>query len=496
MSITITTATVDGRFPLAGRLLRGATLGILCAILVACPRATFHARETAVPHDSLGEILARGTLRVATRVDASALAAGTDGPAGIEYELARAFAAQLGVRAEIVPLTNAGEVYAALDTGFADVAATGVSARRTLTRRYRYSAPYLGVDQQAVCRAGPAAPEAITDLVGRRVIVQAHGSSAEALRRAQQSLPALSWQEATRVETAVLLQKVAEGAADCTVLESQDYYMHEGLFPALEVAFALPEPEQLAWAVPRGEHDDRLRSAIARFFAEQEANGELALLRERFYGYLPEVNRHALTAFAARAERRLPRLEPLLRRIGEEEGVDWRLLAAMSYQESHWNPAAVSRMGAAGMMMLTPGAASEVGVRDRLDMEQSLRGGARYLLRLMERLDPSIVAEDRELFALAAYNIGPAHLEDARTLAALRGADPDRWSDVAAQLPLLARREWRQHLRSGYARGLETAGFVSQVRQYRRFLTHQDETGNLNQIAANTDRTADSAPGS
>jgi membrane-bound lytic murein transglycosylase F len=148
------------------------------------------------------------------------------------------------------------------------------------------------------------------------------------------------------------------------------------------------------------------------------------------------------------------------------------------------------------MMMLTPRAASEVGVQDRTDMEQSLRGGARYFRRLMERLDPDIVAEDRELFALAAYNIGPAHLEDARALARLRGADPNRWADVAEQLPLLSRREWRQHMRRGYARGMETVGFVSQVRQYRRFLTHQDDSGNLYQLALNTARGAGSAPGS
>jgi membrane-bound lytic murein transglycosylase F len=488
MPITITTATVDGRFPLVDRLLRGAALGVLCAILVACPRAMFHAQETAVPHDSLGEILARGTLRVVTRADTAALAAGTDGPAGIEHELARAFAARLGVRAEVMPLGNAGELYAALDTGFADIAATGVSAQPDLTRRYRYSAPWLGVDQQAICRGGPGAPASITELVGRRVVVLAHGRSAAALRRAQASLPELAWQEATRAETSALLQDVADGKTDCAVVESQDFYTHEGLFPALAVAFALPEPEQLAWAVPRGEHDDRLRTAIARFLSEMEASGDLALLRERFYGYLPEVNRVALNAFAERAVRQLPRLEPLLRRVGEQEGVDWRLLAAMSYQESHWNPAAVSRKGAAGMMMLTPRAAREVGVHDRTDMEQSLRGGARYLLRLMERMDPAIAAEDRELFALAAYNIGPAHLEDARTLARVRGADPNRWADVAEQLPLLARREWRQHLRSGYARGLETAGFVNQVRQYRRFLIHRDETGTLYQLAANTPR--------
>ncbi len=175
----------------------------------------------------------------------------------------------------------------------------------------------------------------------------------------------------------------------------------------------------------------------------------------------------------------------VLRRIGAEEGIDWRLLAAISYQESHWNPRAVSYTGVRGMMMLTKATAREVGVTDRTNLEQSLRGGARYFLKLLEQVSADIAPSERELFALAAYNIGPAHVEDARRIAEMRGADPDVWADVEKQLPLLTKRAWHSRTRHGYARGYETLNFVNRIRQYHRFLEHHDEESNMLQVAQN-----------
>ena len=222
-----------------------------------------------------------------------------------------------------------------------------------------------------------------------------------------------------------------------------------------------------------------------RFLARYEESGELDLLRERFFGYLPEINRKALTAFAERVETHLPRFEKMLREIGAEEGIDWRLLAAISYQESHWNPRAVSYTGVKGMMMLTQATAREVGVTDRTNIQQSLRGGARYFLKLLEQVSEDIAPSERELFALAAYNMGPAHVEDARRIAEMRGADPNVWADVEKQLPLLTKRAWHSRTRHGYARGYETMSFVSRIRQYHRFLEHHDEESSMYQVAQN-----------
>ena len=480
MLLTSPTGTLEAGPTVRSRMLRVFVSGVLLTLVLACPHAS-QPTDTgfSLPHDALARVRASGKLRAVSRVNPATFVVDRYGPAGIEYELARDFAASLGVELEMIPAATIGEAYAALDAGRADIAASGLTERRLAERPYTYSSSYLGVSQQVVFRAGTRKPGSLADIVGARVMVLAQSSSADALRRAQASLPGLGWMESTQTDTADLLRRLTEGGIDYAVVKSHEFYMHAGLFPALDVAFELPEAEQLAWAMSDTPQNLQLFDAMQGFLSRSEHDGELDLLRERFFGYLPEINRKALRAFAARAEKQLPRLQPLMRRIASEEGIDWHLLAAMSYQESHWNPGAVSRKGAAGMMMLTPEAASEVGVRDRRNMEQSLRGGARYFRKLMDGLDGDISPADRELFALAAYNMGPAHLADARKLAGLRAKNPDLWSDVEDQLPLLAKREWHVHTEYGYARGLETASFVNGVRQYHRFLEHHEDPAGL-----------------
>ena len=483
MSITATTGTMESRTRFVSPHVRGILTGLLCAVLSAYPNAAFEAHESRLPKDSLDEVMTRGTLRVVSRVNPATFVVNEHGPSGIEYELARAFAAHLGVELEMLPAANTGDAYAALDRGTADIAASGLTARDEGRLSYLYSSPYLDVSQQIVYRSGTPRPSSMKDLVGARVMVLAQTSSADALHDAQQAIPALSWQEATRIETFEMLKKILDGEIDYAVVKSNEFFMHQGLFPGLEVAFEIEQSEQLSWATARKRQNSRLYHTMQSFLSAYEASGDLDLLRERFFGYLPEINRRALNAFAERAERQLPRLEKLMRRIGREEDVDWRLLAAISYQESHWNPQAVSRTGVAGMMMLTKATAAEVGVSDRRNMEQSLRGGARYFRELLAQVSEKIAQPDRELFALAAYNIGPAHVEDARKLATLRGANPDVWADVEQQLPLLSKREWHSRTRHGYARGFETASFVNRIRQYHRFLLHHNDGGELFQLA-------------
>ena len=495
MILTSTTGTLEASPSPGNRMLRILAAGVLVTALIACPRAQWQANTGfSLPHDSLARVLASGTLRAVSRLNPATFVIDRYGPSGIELELASGFAASLGVELEMIPAATIGEAYAALDAGRADIAASGLTERRVAERAYLYSASYLGVSQQLVYRSGSPKPGSIADLVGTRVMVLAQSSSADALRRAQAALPNLGWMESTQADTPDLLRRLADGEIDAAVVKSHEFYMHAGLFPSLEVAFELPESEQLAWAVTESADNGRLYAAMQDFLHRSEQDGELDLLRERFFGYLPDINRLALNAFAARVDKQLPRLEPLMRRVAEQEGIDWRLLAAISYQESHWNPQAVSRKGASGMMMLTQRAATEVGVRDRHNMEQSLRGGARYFLGLMADLEGAIAPAERELFALAAYNMGAAHLDDARRLATLRGGSADNWTDVAEQLPLLAKREWRSHMLHGYARGLETVSFVNGVRQYHRFLEHHEDPQGL--YAMTTGASARPASGS
>jgi membrane-bound lytic murein transglycosylase MltF len=175
------------------------------------------------------------------------------------------------------------------------------------------------------------------------------------------------------------------------------------------------------------------------------------------------------TPMLMRLQRRPQRLPALRRHFQEAQtltGIDWRLLAAIGYQESQWDPGAVSPTGVRGVMMLTAETADRMGVDNRLDPRQSIIGGARYLALLKDALPPDIAEPDRTWIALAAYNQGQGHMEDARRIAKARGGDPDSWLDVKQALPLLSRGGYRHVTRYGYARGFEALTFAENIRNY------------------------------
>jgi membrane-bound lytic murein transglycosylase F len=166
-------------------------------------------------------------------------------------------------------------------------------------------------------------------------------------------------------------------------------------------------------------------------------------------------------------EQRLPSYRDWFERAGEKTGIDWRLLAAMGYQESHWNPDAVSPTGVRGLMMLTRDTMKLLGIEeDRNDAQASIEGGARYVAQVMDRLPERIRNPDRTWMALAAYNAGYGHLQDARILAREDGADPDKWVDVKKYLPRLSQKKWYSKARHGYTRGHEPVRYVENVRSY------------------------------
>jgi membrane-bound lytic murein transglycosylase F len=109
-------------------------------------------------------------------------------------------------------------------------------------------------------------------------------------------------------------------------------------------------------------------------------------------------------------------------------------------------------------------------VENRLDAAQSMKGGAAYLLKLKARLPKRILDPDRTLFALAAYNVGFGHLEDARVLTVRNGKNPDSWEDVRTHLPLLSKKEFYSTVKYGYARGGEPVLYVDNIQYYKTYL--------------------------
>lgn len=449
------------------RLRRYRRLPVLCSLLALTACSYFE-------DNALNRVKSEGRLVMLTRVSPTTYYETPEGPAGFEYDLAKAFADSLGVELKVVTAERSSDILPRLLLGDADLAAAGLAVTEERAALFRFTPPYQTVRQQVVYRLGTPRPANAAELVGREIEVPAGSAYAERLEAIQRELPGLEWTESEQHEVEELLQMVWEGLLELTVADSHVLTLQQQYFPELQAAFSLPEPLPLAWAFPPGE-DDSLYEAAVRFLEEARSSGLLARLLDRYYGPASRSNFINLTVYRLRIQNRLPRFYSLFEEAGKKYGLDWRLLAALGYQESYWDPEAVSPTGVRGLMMLTVETAKELGIDDLTDPRQSIDGGARYLKSLIERLPARITDPDRLWLALAAYNIGLSHLEDARILTQRQGGDPDKWHDVKERLPLLEEPKWYRHTRFGYARGMEAVRFVNRVRVYYDVLVKLDE---------------------
>jgi membrane-bound lytic murein transglycosylase F len=423
------------------------------------------------PHDSqLAEVRERGTLRVAMGKSAAALPVGQPSTMGAEHELAALFAEALGVELSIVVPDRSSDILALVTEGEADLAAGGLIVNARRARRVRFGPPYETVTPQLVYRRGSKRPKGLADLLdGDLEIVAGSAHGERLLHLRHNGHPRLRWRANEGAGSIELLQLVDAGLIDFTIAGSTDVALTRRFHPELRVAFEVAGPQHLAWAFAR-DRDDSLYGRAHRFFAEITAEGRLAQILHRHYGHVEPFDYLEVRVFNAHIRTRLPRYRTAFEAAAAATGLEWPLLAAMGYQESRWDPAARSPTGVRGLMMLTLNTARQLGIDDRTDPTQSIVGGARYFAHLRKRLGEEIPEPDRTWFALASYNVGLGHLEDARILAKTSGRDPDKWVHVREFLPLLSRKAWYRKTRYGYARGHEPVAYVKRVRRYRDLL--------------------------
>jgi membrane-bound lytic murein transglycosylase F len=418
---------------------------------------------------SLDEIKKSGKLVIITRNAPTTYYVDRHGQhVGLEYDMAVSFAAYLGVEPEFRVVHTISGILDTVAAGYGDVGAAGLTYTLGRSENFLVGPVYQTVKQLVVGRRGGKRPKTVDDLSDVRLRVVAGSSYHERLQALRDEHPDLAWETDDSLDTEQLLNLVWRNDLDCTVSDDNIFQINRRYFPELVATMAITDPEALAWFLHPGSGD--LRKAIHGWFEEFTERGELDLLQEKYFGYAEIYDYVDTRKFVRRIDSTLPTYRPLFEEAAGVNGLTWTLLAAQSFQESHWRPRAQSPTGVKGIMMLTLPTAKDVGVTNRLDPAQSIDGGARYLRQMVDRLPEEIQEPDRTWIALAAYNVGMAHMYDARGLARQLGKDPNLWVDMRGVLPLLAQKQYYKTLKHGYARGSEPVLYVSRIRNYEDIL--------------------------
>ena len=400
-----------------------------------------------------------------------------NGLTGFEHALIKLFTERQGLKLELQTVYSLNDIFTALEAGNADIAAAGLTITEARKLRMRFGPPYMEVKQYLLYHNRASRPKTPADLVGGRLMVMANSSHDEILNELSLQNPALTWDTATDVESIDLLDMITAGELDYTLMDSSEFIANKSFYPRIKIAFEVGSAGQLAWALPL-KKSAYLDQALAEFFEQIEADGTLIQLEERFYSHNAQLSQIDSRTFARAVENKLPRYKGLINATAEKHNIDWRLLAAISYQESHWNPHARSPTGVRGMMMLTLPTAREMKIKNRLDAKQSLDGGARYFKKTLRLMPESVKEPDRTWMALAAYNVGRGHLQDARKITKQLGGNPNKWNDVKTSLPLLSKRRWYIKVKHGYARGEEPVQYVQNIRHFYNYLEWSDLSKN------------------
>jgi len=387
---------------------------------------------------------------------------------GLEFDLLQGFAKTQGLKLEVILAQEESEVLAALERGLADIALTGQPLSQTQSSKLISSSEYMDITTQLIYRHGNGKPLSFESLEGKRILVPnfAHYRDKQAFIESQHR--DMLW-EFSDLSSDAILAEIHHGKADYALMGSHEFLELRSKYPRTRVAFDLYYPEGLSFII-NPLSADFIADALDEYIEQSFSDNTIARLKERYLGPADDVNPLGSLTFFKRINHRLPHYQDLIEDVAAENQLDWRLLAAIAYQESHWNPNAKSPTGVRGMMMLTQETAKDLGIENRLDLSQSLRGGARYFTSIYKRLPKTIKEPDRTWFALAAYNVGLGHIFDARKITEFHGADNNHWANVKQYLPLLEREEWYQYTRYGKARGSEPVNYVQNIRHFQHLL--------------------------
>lgn len=422
---------------------------------------------------------------ILTRVGSTTYSVGeTTGASGFDYDLVRLFMQEQGLKHRIVVAASDTDLRQRLVNGEADMAAAWQSPSEQ--NGIRNSSSYFR-SQSVLVTHEASLPLAGYDQLARKTIHVVAGARQEAvLLELKDSVQGLSISPTHRLSELDLMERVAGRSIEAALVSSAEFDIGNNYYPELQNALPVGQEQPIVWLFGPGADPELVAKANA-FIERMQDSGEMDRLKDRYFGHVARLTPLHSARFIESIRTVLPRYRNLFEAAQAATGIDWRLLAALAYQESQWNPLATSATGVRGMMMLTEDTADERGVGNRLDAAQSIRAGAEYLNQLRNALPPDVREPDRTWLALAAYNLGMGHLKASRHIAKTIKADASSWYEMKKVLPLLAKEQYYKRLKSGKGRGGEAVIMVENIRMFADILNrHERSTRSLTTTAQTT----------
>lgn len=399
---------------------------------------------------------------------------------GFEYELISDYAKKLGVDLNLTVVYTVSEALQKTREGVGDITVASIGETPTRAKEFKFGPKYYTTQEHLICNNAMykkrTIPENVQDLVGLNIVVGKDTSYELTMDKLSRSVLGLNFNSTNKYSTEQLLELTHDQKIDCTVVDSNIFMINQRYYPELAKTLVLSEKKNLAWILREG--DNSVNESLDKWLNAYENSGKMVELKGLYYSFFGIFDYYDTKVFYKRLKSRLPKYENYFKKADKKYNIPWLLLAAQSYQESHWNPKAKSHTGVRGLMMLTQATAKQMGVKDRLNAKESIAGGAKYLSKIEKRLPSEIKGKNRWAFTLAAYNVGMGHIHDAQILARKLNKNPYSWNDMKKVLPLLSQKKYYKSLKHGYARGNEPVRYVNSIQYYLDIIQKEEMSQN------------------
>ena len=423
---------------------------------------TRHRQQTFT--DDLPGLKERRRLRMITRNNAMTYFIYRGQQIGFEYELMKRFASQHDLNLEIVIPNSHAELLPYLNEGKGDVVASAMTITDERQEQTAFTLPYNEVSELVVVHADDDSIASLQDLAGRTIHVRASSSFYTTLMALRDSIKGLEIAIVPdNVETEDILAGVEEGIYDLTMCDSNLLDIERAYGRRLKAALSI-KPTALGWAVRKD--NSELLAALNEYIKEEKGGLFFNMMKKRYFKSTRAVAR-AKDSMRVGLSGQLSPYDDLAKKYASQYGQDWRLITAQMYQESRFDPEAVSWVGAQGLMQVMPSTGEQLGFTDLHDPQESIHAGVKYMHQLINRFDHNLPMEVRIRFALASYNVGYGHVLDARRLAREMGWDPDRWfGNVEKAMRLLSQPDYYERARYGFCRGGQPVHYVKNIQNF------------------------------